>query len=256
MDSVHLQRISTTNPVVFMSHPEEAPLAGRVIALTGASRGIGHALAELLHKAGAKVIAGARSPSEFAHDAIVSVALDVCDETSVQAFAQLAIEAGVDSLVNNAGIGIFGAIESAQVEDYRKVFDTNVLGTLLTTKHFIPEFKRRHGRGLPSRLVNITSDVSTRTFAGGAIYTASKHAQRALTQTAAWEGERYGLRVTEVRSGMTDTHFNGHTPGTPERAGHLRAHDVAEAVLYALSAPPHVRFDEITLHPTVQPLAY
>lgn len=239
-----------------MSHPEETPLAGRVIAVTGASRGIGCAIAELLHSSGAKVIAGARSAHDFARAGIVSVTLDVCDEVSVQAFAQLAIEAGADSLVNNAGIGAFGAIEDATIEDYRKVFDTNVLGTLLATKHFIPEFKRRHGSGLTSRLINITSDVSARTFAGGALYTASKHAQRALTQTAAWEGERYGLRVTEIRSGMTDTYFNGNTPGRPDRTGHLRAHDVAQAVLYALSAPPHVRIDEIVLHPTAQPVVY
>ena len=239
-----------------MSHPEETPLAGRVIAVTGASRGIGCAIAELLHSSGAKVIAGARSAHDFARAGIVSVTLDVCDEVSVQAFAQLAIEAGADSLVNNAGIGAFGAIEDATIEDYRKVFDTNVLGTLLATKHFIPEFKRRHGSGLTSRLINITSDVSARTFAGGALYTASKHAQRALTQTAAWEGERYGLRVTEIRSGMTDTYFNGNTPGRPDRSGHLRAHDVAQAVLYALSAPPHVRIDEIVLHPTAQPVVY
>lgn len=239
-----------------MSHPEETPLAGRVIAVTGASRGIGCAIAELLHSSGAKVIAGARSAHDFARAGIVSVTLDVCDEVSVQAFAQLAIEAGADSLVNNAGIGAFGAIEDATIEDYRKVFDTNVLGTLLATKHFIPEFKRRHGSGLTSRLINITSDVSARTFAGGALYTASKHAQRALTQTAAWEGERYGLRVTEIRSGMTDTYFNGNTPGRPDRTGHLRAHDVAQAVLYALSAPSHVRIDEIVLHPTAQPVVY
>lgn len=239
-----------------MSQPLEAPLAGRVIAVTGASRGIGHAIAELLHRAGAKVIAGARSAHDFAQAGVMSVGLDVCDEASVQAFAQLAIESGVDSLVNNAGIGVFGPIENATIDDYRKVFDTNVLGTLLAAKHFIPEFKRRHGRGLPSRLVNVTSDVSARTFAGGAIYTASKHAQRALTQTAAWEGERYGLRVTEIRSGMTDTYFNGNTPGGPDRTGHLRAHDVAQAVRYALSAPPHVRVDEIVLHPTAQPVVY
>ena len=239
-----------------MSHPEETPLAGRVIAVTGASRGIGCAIAELLHSSGAKVIAGARSAHDFARAGIVSVTLDVCDEVSVQAFAQLAIEAGADSLVNNAGIGAFGAIEDATIQDYRKVFDTNVLGTLLATKHFIPEFKRRHGSGLTSRLINITSDVSARTFAGGALYTASKHAQRALTQTVAWEGERYGLRVTEIRSGMTDTYFNGNTPGGPDRTGHLRAHDVAQAVLYALSAPPHVRVDELVLHPTAQPVVY
>ena len=239
-----------------MSRPVEAPLVGRVIAVTGASRGIGCAIAELLHDAGAKVIAGARTPHDFARERIVSVGLDVCDEASVREFAQLAIESRVDSLVNNAGIGVFGAIEDANIEDYRKVFDTNVLGTLLATKHFIPEFKRRHARGLASRLVNITSDVSARTFAGGAIYTASKHAQRALTQTAAWEGERFGLRVTEIRSGMTDTYFNGNTPGRPDRAGHLRAHDVAQAVLYALSAPPHVRVDELVLHPTAQPVVF
>lgn len=239
-----------------MSHPEETPLAGRVIAVTGASRGIGCAIAELLHSSGAKVIAGARSAHDFARAGIVSVTLDVCDEVSVQAFAQLAIDAGADSLVNNAGIGAFGAIEDATIEDYRKVFDTNVLGTLLATKHFIPEFKRRHGSGLTSRLINITSDVSARTFAGGALYTASKHAQRALTQTAAWEGERYGLRVTEIRSGMTDTYFNGNTPGRPDRSGHLRADDVAQAVVYALSVPARVRVDEIVLHPTVQPVVY
>jgi NADP-dependent 3-hydroxy acid dehydrogenase YdfG len=210
----------------------------------------------LLSTAGATVIAGARFPHDFARRGIVSVALDVCDEASVRGFAQMAIEAGVDSLVNNAGIGTFGAIESTTVDDYRKVFDTNVLGTILATKHFIPEFKRRHASGLASSLVNVTSDVSARTFAGGALYTASKHAQRALTQAAAWEGERYGLRVTEVRPGMTDTYFNARTPGSPDRAGHLRAQDVAQAVLYALSAPPHVRVDEVVLHPTAQPVVY
>ena len=235
---------------------QENPLAGRVIAVTGASRGIGYALAELLCKAGAKVIAGARTPHDFADARIVSLPLDVCDESSVQEFAHRAIQAGVDSLVNNAGIGTFGNLENASVDDYRKVFDTNVLGTLLATKHFIPEFKRRHARGLQSRLVNVTSDVSARTFGGGALYTASKHAQRALTQTTAWEGEHYGLRVTEIRPGMTDTYFNAQTPGSPDRAGHLRAQDVAQAVMYALSAPPHVRVDEIILHPTAQPVVY
>jgi NADP-dependent 3-hydroxy acid dehydrogenase YdfG len=231
-------------------------LAGRVIAVTGASRGIGHAVAHALHRSGARVMVGARTSHHFGLEGIVSVVLDVADEASVQAFARSALEAGADSLVNNAGIGIFGPIETATVDDYRKVFDTNVLGTLLMTKHFMPAFKHRHDRGLCSHLVNVTSDISARTFAGGAVYTASKHAQRALTQTAAREGEAYGLRVTEVRPGMTDTYFNGHTPGRPERVAHLRADDVAQAVLYALSAPAHVRVDEIVLHPTVQPVVY
>ncbi|MFN8897437.1 MAG: short-chain dehydrogenase, partial [Pseudomonadota bacterium] len=65
-----------------------------------------------------------------------------------------------------------------------------------------------------------------------------------------------GLKVTEIRAGMTDTHFTGRTPGHPERALHLRPADVARAVLHALTAPLHVRVDEIVLHPAVQPVDY
>ena len=67
---------------------------------------------------------------------------------------------------------------------------------------------------------------------------------------------RFCQRVTEVRPGMTDTHFNDQTPSRPDRAAHLRADDVAQAVLYALSAPAHVRVDEIVLHPTVHPVVF
>jgi NADP-dependent 3-hydroxy acid dehydrogenase YdfG len=236
--------------------PADRPLAGRVVAVTGASPGNGMAIAQVLHAAGAQVVAGARQMPEPALPGIGFALLDVTDEGSVQAFARRAIEAGADSLVNNAGVGVFGPLETAAVEDYRRVFDTNVLGTLLATRHFLPAFRGRNARGLSSHLVNVTSDVSTRTFAHGAIYAASKHAQRALTQTAAHEGQHFGLRVTEIRPGMTDTHFNASTPGAPERAGHLRAHDVAQAVLYALAAPAHVRVDEVIVHPTVQPVVY
>lgn len=239
-----------------MPIPETNLLTGRVIAVTGASRGIGLAISQLLCACGATIIAGARQFDQPAPPGIRTMTLDVADEDSVRAFASLAIEAGVDSVVNNAGVGSFGPIEDIRVDDYRRVMDTNVLGTLLVTKWLIPAFRQRHQRGLPSHLVNVTSDVSARTFAHGAIYTASKHAQRALTQTIAREGEAYGLRVTEVRPGMTDTHFNANVPGRPERAGHLKPEDVAQAVRYALSAPPHVRVDEITLHPMEQPVVF
>lgn len=231
-------------------------LAGRVIAVTGSSRGIGHAIAEQLARSGARVIAGARNAQAFSVEGIEALSLDVCDEASVRVFAEQAIRAGADSVVNNAGIGVFGPIESTAVDDYRAVFDTNVLGTLLIAKHFMPAFRRRGHAGLSSHLVCVTSDVSTRSFAGGAVYAASKHAQRAITQTVAREGEAFGLRVTEVRPGMTDTHFNSQTPGQPERAGHLRPQDVAQAVLFALSAPQHVRVDEVVVHPVAQGVEY
>jgi len=98
---------------------------------------------------------------------------------------------------------------------------------LLAGKYLIPHFRRRYANGTGSQVVNITSDVSNRTFANGGLYAASKFARRALTRALACEGESFGLRVTQVRPGLTDTYFNGQTPGTPARALDLRPADVA-----------------------------
>lgn len=231
-------------------------LRGRVVAVTGASRGIGRAITELLIESGAVVIAGAREVIEVRDPASRCVALDVTSEASVRNFAHIAGEMGVDALVSNAGVGSFAPLEEFSVDEYRRIMDTNVLGMLLVCKWFIPEFRRRHEAGLRSHAVCVTSDAAARSFAGGGLYAASKHAQRALAQTLAREGEGYGLRVTEIRPGLTDTNFNRQEPGDAARAAHLRVRDVAEAVRYALSAPPHMRVDEIVLHPVVQPVVY
>ncbi|MDH5275088.1 MAG: SDR family NAD(P)-dependent oxidoreductase [Gammaproteobacteria bacterium] len=233
-----------------------SPLKGRVVAVTGASRGIGLGIVELLAANGAHVIGGARSIGDLHVEGATFVPLDVSLEASTLEFANTAIAAGADTLINNAGVGSRSSLDDISVEEYRRVMDTNVLGYLLTGKFFLPHFRRRHAAGLRSQVVNITSDVSNRTFAGGALYTASKFAQRALTQALAYSGEHFGLRVTEVRPGLTDTYFNGQTPGAPERAHDLRPADVAQAVLYAVSAPPHVRVDEVLVHPTSQDVVF
>jgi NAD(P)-dependent dehydrogenase (short-subunit alcohol dehydrogenase family) len=231
-------------------------LAGRKIAVTGASRGIGLAIVELLAKCGATTLGGARSAAAPAIQGASFMELDVTSEASVIAFADAAAALGVDALVNNAGVGSFALLESATIEEYRRIMDTNVLGMFLASKWLIPHFRHRHAAGLTSQIVNITSDVSDRNFAAGGLYTASKHAQRALSRTLAIEGKDYGLRVTEIRPGITDTHFNDRTPGTRDGTGQLSPRDVAQAVAYALSAPPHVRIDEIVLHPTIQDIVF
>lgn len=227
-------------------------LQGRVIAVTGASKGIGLSIAQLLTAHGAHVIGGARDVSGGKVPGAEFCSLDVTDEASVDAFAARCRAAGADALVNNAGVGTFKPVEEITPEDYRRVMDTNVLGTLLTTRALIGHFRNRGG----GQVVNVTSDVSARTFATGALYTASKYAQRAVTQALAHEGHAYGLRVTEVRPGMVDTFFGDTRQGEDYKAAWLRPGDVAGAVLYALSAPAHVRIDEILLHPVVQDVAY
>lgn len=231
-------------------------LSGRVVAVTGASKGIGLGIVELLIEQGASVIAGARDVGKVERDGAVFLPLDVTDEGSVEEFAQAAISAGVDSLVNNAGVGVFKPVQQISVEEYRRVMDTNVLGTLLMTRALIPHFQYRHVSGNRSQVVNITSDVSARTFAGGALYTASKYAQRAVTHALAHEGQAYNLRVTEVRPGMVDTFFNDTQQGETHKIAWLKPADVAGAVVYALSAPEHVRVDEILLHPVMQDVAF
>ncbi|MFB9995228.1 SDR family oxidoreductase [Deinococcus oregonensis] len=163
--------------------------------------------------------------------------LDVTDEGSANAFAEVANAAGVDALVNNAGAGSFLPVQDITPAEYHRVMDTNVLGTLLVTRALIGQFQARHAEGLTSSLVKITSDVSGRTFAGGALYTASKYAQRAVPQALAYEGHSYGLRVTEIRPGMVDTSFASSQQGEAHKAAWLCPEDIAQATLYALSAP-------------------
>jgi len=237
------------------------------ILVTGGGRGIGRAVALAFAEPGSIVAIAARTRTELDATAQaisargarpIALAVDVTDEEAVaRAFAEVrAIAPVVDVVVNNAGVGGGQPIDQTDTASWRRIMDTNVLGLFLACRAFIPHFRARHAAGLGSQVVVVTSDVSMRTFAGGGLYTASKHAQRALVRTLAAEGQGYGLRVSEVRPGMTDTHFNGRTPGSPERALHLRSEDVAEAVAQALAAPPHVRIDEIVLHPAVQDVVF
>ena len=219
------------------------------MVISGASRGIGRALAERLAAEGARVVAGARDESDLAalahgRPGVHVQPLDVRDEASVDAFAAFARSVGgVDVLVNNAGVGVFGPVERLDVDDWDLVFDVNVRGTFLLTRALLPDLRSRRGQ-----IVNVTSDVSDRTFAGGALYTASKHAQRAFTRALQMEVADDGVRVTEVRPGVVATHFADGTP-RPGDEGALAAEDVADAIVYALTRPARMRLDEVHFHP-------
>ncbi|MBB6096841.1 NADP-dependent 3-hydroxy acid dehydrogenase YdfG [Deinobacterium chartae] len=230
-------------------------LSHHTVAVTGASRGIGQAVVRALLERGARVVAGARDVSALEalpHPNLTAVSLDVTDPAAARAFGARAAELGASALINNAGVGVFKPTEEITLEDYRRVMDTNVLGTLLVTQALLPHFQARRD----ASVINVTSDVSDRTFAGGALYTASKFAQRALTRALAYEGQAYGLRVTEIRPGMVDTYFADTQQGEAHKHGWLRAEDIAQAVVYVLSQPPHLRVDELLLHPVQQEVTF
>jgi NADP-dependent 3-hydroxy acid dehydrogenase YdfG len=227
-------------------------LADKVAVVTGASRGIGRALSLKLAAEGVRTYAGARNMDELRSlereaEGIYALPLDVREPESVRAFAEAVLsEHDVDIVVNNAGVGTFAPIEELTLEEWDRVFEVNVRGTFLVTQAFLPSVRAQRGH-----IVNVTSDVSARTFANGSLYTASKHAQRAFTRALQMEVEGDGVRVTEVRPGVVATYFDGSGPqAVDERA--LAPEDVADAIFYALSRPPRMRLDELHFHPMGQ----
>ncbi|GAC1379749.1 MAG: SDR family NAD(P)-dependent oxidoreductase [Hymenobacter sp.] len=230
-------------------------LTDQVAIVTGASRGIGKAIALLLALQGARVVAVARSEPELAELTYktrgISIVADVADETDAQHVVAESLRrfGRLDIVVCNAGVGSFNELERFSADEWDRIFDTNVKGTFLLCKAAVPHFKAQQ-RG---HIVGIASDVSRRTFAHGTAYGASKYAQDAVLASLRKEVRPHGVKVSTIYPGLVDTYFNDTTPGSAEaEKTHLRPGDIAQAVRYVLEAPPHVVVDELMLHPLTQ----
>jgi 3-oxoacyl-[acyl-carrier protein] reductase len=225
----------------------------KVAVITGASRGLGATFARVLAEEGYAVALGARD--EQARERLAAglptptlpCFLDVADPPSIVEFREKVIErfGRVDVLVNNAGVGYFKRLEEFSLWQYRQIFETNVQGVWNVTIEFLPQLKET--RGL---VVVVSSDVSTRTFPTGGLYTASKFAVRALARTLQQENPE--LRVLELRPGAVDTSFAGSTPGAPGKEWFLRPETVAEALRFALRLPAEARLEEIVIRSSSQ----
>lgn len=230
-------------------------LTDQVAIVSGASRGIGKAIALLLALQGAKVVAVARSESELADLTQKTQGMCVVADISDEADAQFVVDetlrsfGRLDILVCNAGVGSFNELEHFSAAEWDRMFDTNVKGTFLLCKAAVPHFKAQK-RG---HIVGITSDVAKRTFAHGTAYGASKFAQDAVLASLRKEVRPHGIKVSTIYPGLVDTYFNDSAPGSIEaEKTHLRPADVAQAVRYVLEAPAHVVIDELMLHPLTQ----
>ena len=227
--------------------------------VTGASSGIGEATARVLAAGGFHVVVAARRLDRLQALATeidgTALELDVTSDDSVAAFAAAAGEVSV--LVNNAG-GAKGlsTVAEADLDDWRWMWETNVLGTLRVTKALIPQLVAS-GDGL---IVTITSIAAIEAYDNGSGYTSAKHAQSALHRTL--RGELLGkpVRITEILPGMVETDFSlVRFGGDAERAAAvyegitpLTAQDVAEVVGFVASRPAHVNLDTIVLKPRAQ----
>ena len=213
----------------------------RTALVTGASRGIGRAIAERLAREGYEVIAAARSRAEL--DEVVAaivaeggraraVVLDVGDP---QAVAAALIGADVDVLVNNAGIGILKPFMQLTAADWQRTLDVNVNALYHVTRAVLPGMIER-GNG---HVCTIGSIAGRGAFVGGACYAASKAFVTAWSESLMLEVREHGVKVSVVMPGSVTTHFGDHVPSDAD-AWKLSASDVADAVAYVVSTPPNV----------------
>ncbi len=249
-----------------MTTPQQADLQGKVALITGASSGIGAALARALAGRGAQVALAARR-TERVHDLAneigqnggqaLAITADVRDEDSVKAMVQATVDrfGGIDILIPNAGLGYRASIVESDTQRWKTMLDTNVFGVLLTLKYAIPHVVAR-GRGD----VFLLSSVAGRVVAtGGAGYSATKFAVNAIGEALRQEVSRKGVRVTLLEPGVVVTEFQqvaDYPPGIIESwlGEHppIQPEDIAQAVLAVLALPPHVVVNELLIRPTGQ----
>ena len=227
-----------------------SPLAGRVALVTGASRGIGAATADALQAAGARVIRVARSLPP-ANDS-VNLPADLTDPGQVEALAErVRREVGPpDVVVSNAGGFLLRRLEDTSIAEFDAQLAINLRAAFALARAFLPML-RSAGRGSFITVGSVADHVG---FPENAAYAASKYGLRGLHETLLAEYRGTGVRLTLVSPGPTDTAVWGpydpdRREGFPPRAAMLRPADVAEAVMFVATRPPHVLIDWLRLGP-------
>jgi NADP-dependent 3-hydroxy acid dehydrogenase YdfG len=244
----------------------EQPLAGRVAAVTGASSGIGAATATALSRAGAAVALAARRRDRLeelaqALDGPSSIhEVDVTDEQQARSFIEAAHaeHGGLHVLVNNAGLMLLGAVHGADTADWRRMLDVNLWGLLVCTHTALPLIAGSGG----GDVVNVSSVAGRRADAGAAVYNMTKFGVHAFSEALRQEALHAGVRVTIVAPGFVDTELQGHNTDpvvvgamsrSREQIGEvLKPQDVADAIVHAVTRPPHVCVNEVVVRPTGQ----
>jgi NAD(P)-dependent dehydrogenase (short-subunit alcohol dehydrogenase family) len=227
-------------------------LAGRVGLVTGASRGIGAAVAEALGAAGATVIRVARSLADGWHDGRLDLRVDLTDAAQVSRMAErVRQEAGVpDVVVHSAGGFLLKPLAETTPAEFDDQIRLNLRASFLVARELLPPMAALGRR----TFVSIGSVADHVGLPGNAAYAAGKYGLRGLHETLVAEYRGTGVRLTLVSPGATDTSIwdpfdPEHRPGFPSRAAMLRPADVAEAVLFVVTRPPSVQVDWLRLGP-------
>ena len=242
-------------------------ITGKVIVITGASSGLGEAAARHLAAQGAKVVLGARRQSRL--DALVNditraggqalaVPTDVTRRADVQRLVDTAVQhfGRIDAIINNAGVMPHSPLERLKVDDWDRMIDVNIKGVLHGIAAALPPMQRQKS----GHILNVSSVAGHKVRAGGAVYSATKHAVRVISEGLRQEVKPWNIRTTILSPGMVDTELPNsitepdwaETTRKNYAALAISADAFARAVAYAIAEPGDVDVNEILFRPTLQ----
>jgi NADP-dependent 3-hydroxy acid dehydrogenase YdfG len=228
-------------------------LQDRVAFVTGASRGIGAAVARALDEAGVRLGLASRSGDDLGIDHAIGVTCDVRDPASLEAAVAAVVDrhGGIDILIVNAGVGSYGPILELPADELEEMIDVNVKGAIHAVRAALPALLRSP----TADIVTIASEAGRRGLPLEAVYCASKFAQVGLTRALDHELREHGIRCTNVCPGGVATDFamgRGRTPDMPQLSGMMRPEEVAEAVMFVLTRPRTHRILEVAFRPVTE----
>jgi NADP-dependent 3-hydroxy acid dehydrogenase YdfG len=242
-------------------------IEGKVVIITGASSGLGEAAARHLSALGATVVLGARRVDRIEALAkeltdqggrALAMATDVTRYLEVQRLADIAIQnyGRIDVLINNAGLMPQSPLERRKIDDWDRTIDVNIKGVLYGIAAVLPYMQKQKS----GHIINVSSVAGHKVRTGGAVYAATKHAVRVISEGLRQEVKPYDIRTTVISPGAVDTELTDSIT-EPDVAQNIRtfyaqvaipADSFARAVAFAISQPPEVDINEILYRPTRQ----
>jgi NAD(P)-dependent dehydrogenase (short-subunit alcohol dehydrogenase family) len=245
-----------TNSTVDRAYPFK-DMTNKICLVTGATRGIGRAIAKMLLDEGAEVAICGRDQSGVdravaelhaeTHGKVAGKAADVRNHEDIAGLFQFIDThfGGLDVLVNNAGVGIFGSVSDLSVEDWQRTLETNLSGVFYCCRAAFPRFQKRGG----GYIVNISSLAGKNPFAGGAAYNASKFGLNGFSEAMMLDKRNDNVRVSYIMPGSVATEFSGH--GTDSGSDwKIHSEDVAEIVRTLLRMPERTLISRVEVRPS------